>query len=56
MNADTFIYVVQRWWEVISENPQVLAEFANQERALLNEERKERDLERLSQTLKRTKP
>ena len=56
MNADTFIYEVQRWWDVIAEHPQVLAQFANQERLLLNQERLQRDMGILSQTLKPSNP
>lgn len=56
MNADTFIYEMQRWEEVIAEHPQQLAEFANQTNLLNYLEGLQRDIERLAQTLNRTKP
>lgn len=54
MNADTFIYEMQRWEEVIAENPEMLAEFANQPRLLDNLEGLQRDIDHLAATLKRT--
>lgn len=56
MNADTFIYEMQRWEEVIAENPQMLAEFANQTRLLDNLEGLQRDIDQLAKTLRRTNP
>lgn len=55
MNAENaFFYEMQRWEEIIAEHPQQLAEFANQERMVVNQERLQRDLGILAQTLTRT--
>jgi hypothetical protein len=54
MNADTFIYEMQRWEEVIVEHPGMLAEFAVQTRLLDNLEGLQRDIDQLAATLKRT--
>lgn len=56
MNADTFIYEMQRWEEVIAESPEMLAEFANQTRLVDNLEGLQRDIDHLAATLKRTNP
>jgi hypothetical protein len=56
MNADTFIYEMQRWEEVIAESPEMLAEFANQTRLLDNLEGLQRDIDQLAKTLRRTQP
>lgn len=56
MNADTFIYEMQRWEEVIAESPEMLAEFANQTRLLDNLEGLQRDIDQLAKTLRRTNP
>jgi hypothetical protein len=56
MNADTFIYEMQRWEEVIAESPEMLAEFANQTRLLDNLEGLQRDIDHLAKTLRRTNP
>jgi len=56
MNADTFIYEMQRWEEVIAEHPDKLAEFANQTNLLNYLEGLQRDIDRLAKTLGRNKP